>query len=100
MLPPAPARFSITTGWPSELERRSPTRRAKMSVEPPGANGTTMRTGLDGYRSCPRTGNAKIRLLAMPRIQRIAQPVSEEIERKNQEEDGQAGPEGHPGRLV
>src|SRR5438876_679830 len=48
MLPPAPGLFSITTDWPQTSCRRLPTRRAVVSVEPPGANGTTMRTDLSG----------------------------------------------------
>jgi hypothetical protein len=48
MLPPAPGLFSITTVWPHTSCRRLPTRRAVMSVEPPGGNGTTMRTFLSG----------------------------------------------------
>src|SRR5258706_16387379 len=48
MLPPAPGLFSITTDWPLTSGRRLPTRRAVVSVEPPGANGTTMRTGFAG----------------------------------------------------
>lgn len=51
-LPAAPGRFSITTGWPSTPESRSPRSRATMWVDPPAANGTTMRTGFCGYRSC------------------------------------------------
>src|SRR5260221_6701315 len=48
MLPPAPGLFSTTTDWPQTCCRRLPTRRAVISVEPPGANGTTTRTGLVG----------------------------------------------------
>src|SRR5438132_1290336 len=48
MLPPAPGLFSITTVWPQTSCRRLPMRRAVMSVEPPGVNGTTMRTGFAG----------------------------------------------------
>src|SRR4051812_12575305 len=99
MLPPAPARFSTTTGWANAAARRSATRRAKMSVEPPGANGTTRRTGFAGYFSCACSATRK-RQLAMPRIQRIAQPVAEEVEGKHQQEDRQPGPEGHPRRVV
>src|SRR5687768_13531888 len=55
MLPAAPARFSTTTGWPSGACSRSAIRRAKMSVEPPGAKGTTRRTGLFGYCACAGT---------------------------------------------
>src|SRR5215469_6357 len=48
MLPPAPGLLSITTDWPQTSARRLPTKRAVMSVEPPGVNGTTMCTGLLG----------------------------------------------------
>src|SRR5436190_20403848 len=48
MLPPAPGLFSTTTVWPHTSCRRLPTRRAVVSVEPPGVNGTTMRTVLAG----------------------------------------------------
>src|ERR1700704_4500391 len=48
MLPPAPGLFSTTTDWPQTSCRRLLTRRAVISVEPPGANGTTTRTGLTG----------------------------------------------------
>ena len=47
MLPPAPGLFSITTDWPQTSCRRLPTSRAVISVEPPGVNGTTIRTGFD-----------------------------------------------------
>src|ERR1700681_4260338 len=48
MLPPAPGLFSTTTDWPQTSCSRLLTRRAVISVEPPGVNGTTTRTGLDG----------------------------------------------------
>src|SRR5882724_1500673 len=41
----APARFSITTGWPQCSLMRWPTNRAIRSVGPPGGNGTMMRIG-------------------------------------------------------
>ena len=50
-LPPAPGLFSITTGWPQAWASLSPIARARMSVLPPGVNGTTMRTGFDGNAS-------------------------------------------------
>src|SRR5215831_1676501 len=58
MLPPAPGLFSTTTDWPQISCKRLPTRRAVMSVDPPGVNGTTMRTGFVG-QSAPnaRDGN-------------------------------------------
>src|SRR5918992_5902722 len=61
MLPAAPARFSTTTGWPSGAWARSASKRAKMSVEPPGAKGTIRRRGFDGYcaLALPRQKNAR-----------------------------------------
>src|SRR5262245_56656727 len=47
-LPAAPARFSTTTGWPSDWRSLSAATRARMSVEPPGAQGTTTRIGFSG----------------------------------------------------
>jgi hypothetical protein len=47
-LPEAPERFSTTTGWPRDRCKGSATARARMSVEPPGAHGTTMVTGRVG----------------------------------------------------
>jgi hypothetical protein len=39
---------SMTNGRPKRSESHRPIWRAMMSVDPPGANGTTMRTGRDG----------------------------------------------------
>src|SRR5262249_14459380 len=50
-VPPAPGRFSITTGWPSFSCSDCATMRPMMSAPPPGPNGTTMRTGRCG-QSC------------------------------------------------
>ena len=47
--PPAPARFSTTTVWPSAGCSFSAITRAMMSVVPPGGNGTTIRTGRFGH---------------------------------------------------
>src|SRR5687767_13728447 len=41
MVPPAPTRFSTTTGCFHMSLRRSPSTRAETSVAPPAANGTT-----------------------------------------------------------
>jgi hypothetical protein len=38
----------MTTGCENEAESLSATRRAKMSVEPPGAKGTTIFRGFEG----------------------------------------------------
>src|SRR6185295_8371831 len=40
-------RFSTTTGWPIRSARCAPTRRAIVSPEPPGPNGTTNLSGFD-----------------------------------------------------
>src|SRR5258706_12879554 len=48
MLPPAPARFSIRTGWPSVSLSFCWATRATISVGPPGAKGTITRIGLAG----------------------------------------------------
>src|SRR5436309_5836956 len=48
MLPPAPARLSMTKGWPRISAIFGVTVRATMSVPPPGGNGTMTRIGLDG----------------------------------------------------
>ena len=46
--PPAPGRFSTITGCPRTCVSPGAMARAVMSMFPPGANGTTMRIGLDG----------------------------------------------------
>src|SRR5688572_23700083 len=48
MLPLAPGLLSTRIGWPSAAASFSPSARAARSVEPPGGNATTMRTGFDG----------------------------------------------------
>src|SRR5215831_3542389 len=45
-VPPAPGRFSITTGWPSFSCSDCATMRPMMSAPPPGPNGTIMRRGV------------------------------------------------------
>src|SRR5712664_169700 len=59
MLPPASGLFSTTTDWPQTSCRRLLTRRAVISVEPPGVNGTTTRTGLTG-QSAPEAREIRI----------------------------------------
>src|SRR5512143_2468623 len=49
MLPPAPGRLSTMTCCPHASVSFCPTSRARMSVAPPGGNGTTIRIGLVGY---------------------------------------------------
>ena len=50
-MPPAPTRFSTTTGWPSAFDSGSATMRAAMSVPPPAPKPTMMRIGRVG-QSC------------------------------------------------
>ena len=46
--PPAPGLFSTMTGLPQASPRRWAMLRAALSVEPPGANGTTILTAFVG----------------------------------------------------
>jgi len=48
MLPPAPGRFSTRNGCRHASVSFCATSRAMMSFGPPGANGTMIRTGLEG----------------------------------------------------
>src|SRR5262245_1892209 len=48
---PAPGRVSTITGWPHCSVSFCPMTRARMSVDPPGANGTIILIGLSGYLS-------------------------------------------------
>jgi hypothetical protein len=48
MVPAAPAAFSTMTGWPSVGRMPCAMIRPSVSVEPPGASGTTMVMGRDG----------------------------------------------------
>jgi hypothetical protein len=48
ILVPAPGRFSTTNCWPSRSESHCPMIRATMSVAPPAAKPTMMRTGRAG----------------------------------------------------
>src|SRR5215208_4811731 len=49
ILPLAPVTFSTTTDWPSTALIRSTRMRATVSFGPPGANGTTIVIGREGY---------------------------------------------------
>src|SRR5688572_11664412 len=57
-MPKAPGLFSVTNGCPSMLRSCSPSTRETMSVAPPGAYGTMIRTGLLGYLSWALAGPA------------------------------------------
>src|SRR6185436_16150862 len=78
MLPPAPARFSTITCWPTFSARNLATTRATVSVPPPGSKPTTMVIGLDG-KFCPiekqeneKAKAAKRSLILFPREDRLA----------------------------
>src|SRR5262245_63895206 len=53
VVPPAPTRFSTTTGWPRISESGCATMRAAMSVPPPAPKPSTMRIGCFG-QSCAK----------------------------------------------
>ena len=55
-MPPAPARFSISTRLPSWVSSWAASGRAKASVPPPAANGTTNVIGLSGHAGLGRIG--------------------------------------------
>ena len=48
MIPPAPERFSTTTGWPNLGPMACAMMRPSVSVEPPGASGTIIVMGFEG----------------------------------------------------
>ena len=50
----APGRVSTMTGWPQFSVNFCPMTRARMSVDPPGANGTMILIGFSGYLSASR----------------------------------------------
>src|SRR5574340_1010276 len=59
--PDAAGRLSTTTGWPNRSESLGVMSRATRSEPPPGAKGTSIRTGLVGYADA-----APIATSAMP----------------------------------
>src|SRR5437016_2861705 len=69
MMPPAPPRFSITTGWPRLSCSAGTKLRAAISVPPPGAAGTMRWIGLAGY--CAAAGGMA-KCAASSRRERIA----------------------------
>src|SRR6266487_3447025 len=71
MVPPAPGRFSITTGWPSCAVSLSETVRAMMSVPLPGVNGTINLTVLVGQACAHAADCAAHRAIATAAIHLI-----------------------------
>ena len=73
--PPAPPRFSTTTGLPSFSAMALPRSRAMLSVPPPGANGTTSVMGRVG-KSCAAAGpDGPSRPAATPTTASVAKVV-------------------------
>src|SRR5882762_6451047 len=68
MVPPAPGRFSITTGWPTCKETFSDTVRAMMSVPLPGVNGTMTLIGFAGQACAQAADCAAHRAIATAAI--------------------------------
>jgi hypothetical protein len=67
MLPPAPGLLSTMKVWPNALPSSGASARARMSVVPPAAKGTTMRTGLFGQPDWAHSGAAGSRPALMSR---------------------------------
>src|SRR5258707_13387899 len=61
MTPPAPDLLSTTQDWPQLCCRKAASRRATMSVVPPGAAGTTMRVLAAGFQGASALGPPDIR---------------------------------------
>src|SRR5882757_7929478 len=74
MMPLAPGRLSITTDCLVFSSIRLPIRRAVMSPEPPGPNGTMILIGRDGY-DADRAGNGVIMLPISARTERRLIPI-------------------------
>src|SRR5690349_7118259 len=75
MLPPAPALFSITIGWPSEGDMPSPINRATRSALPPAANGQMKRTGLSGYAAKASRGTSVVKGAAASVASRVRREI-------------------------
>src|SRR5262245_29445468 len=77
--PPAPARFSTTTCWPSTSVSLVATMRLVMSTPPPGGNGLMMRSGRFGNACAPasidRTNTDSVKRTCVHRDFDIASPL-------------------------
>jgi hypothetical protein len=76
VLPPPPATFSITIGWPSDRRIGSTRTREMASVAPPGGNGTIRVIGREGYvcaDAAPTTVTVKASAIAAQRRTRMSQ---------------------------
>src|SRR5262245_49931240 len=92
MVPPAPPRFSTSTGWPSASEILPPTRRAMKSAAPPGGTVTIRRIGRLGKSPCAETAPANAIRNTAPRARMepilstaLEQPRAGQAERQSPE---------------
>ena len=75
IVPPPPARLSMTTPVLRFSATRCPVVRASRSVPPPGGCGTTSRIGLDGYgagSAADATAAASVRMIASAELKLMA----------------------------
>src|SRR5688572_9852434 len=68
MVPPAPGLLSTTTGWPSALASGSLMARATMSLAPPAAKVTTMRTGFSGQEAWAAPAASRAQAMAVRKV--------------------------------
>src|SRR4051812_501013 len=57
--PPAPVRFTMTTGCLSDFSIMAASGRPTMSATPPGGKGTTIVIAREGYASCENENGEK-----------------------------------------
>src|SRR3954468_12051215 len=91
-LPPAPGRFSTTTGWPSVSESFAPRARARMSLGPPGVKPTTKRTfcAIAGQAASSRhSRRARVAVLISPMVipLTLGRAPAERLARQSTRED-------------
>src|SRR5258706_16422097 len=84
-MPPAPARFSTTNDWPKLSLSLLATMRPSVSAVPPGAKGTTTRTGFAGQpcANADAVNNSASAQIAVNRVA-IFESVSADKKRSNE----------------
>lgn len=87
VMPPAPGRFSITTGWPSAFARLALMARMAPSAPEPAESGRMTRSGRSGW-PCARAGRRPVQAAA-----RAAAPQAAAVRRVK----APAGPAGTAG---
>src|SRR3954462_5371098 len=77
MLPPAPGRFSTTTGWPRRSDIGTAMLRATRSALPPGGKLTMKRIGFDGHCAwaAPASAISSRKTGKVPIFQKQEQPL-------------------------